>query len=290
MLMLMTCRLAALVIVCRVFAAPSSLRAQAELQGRVRTGANHPIANAVVWIPALNLRTVSDSQGKFRIEKIPSGDFLVLARAVGYRPDSTVTGFDGNEALVRDIVLSAALNELPTVAVQGKAEVIVRGQLAEYQARKERGIGHFLDGELFQGAEQRLSDVLNGRVPGLIIQRGAGSRAWASSGRGTSPAKCGLCKIQKGDLLDKTDISNGAPLACYMDVYLDGSRVYSSASSGQSAELGVSPAMPLFNLNALNPKSIRAIEVYSSTAQIPPQYMRMGVGCGVMLIWTTSAR
>jgi len=77
-------RLATTVAACLMAAAPPTLGAQAELQGRVLSGAKRPIANAVVWIPALNLRTVSDTQGKFRIEKIPSGDFMVLARAVGF--------------------------------------------------------------------------------------------------------------------------------------------------------------------------------------------------------------
>ena len=43
---------------------------------------------------------------------------------------------------------------------------------------------------------------------------------------------------------------------------------------------------PLFNLNTLNPQHIEAIEVYTSAAQIPTQFIRTGKDCGVMAIWT----
>jgi len=82
-------------------------------------------------------------------------------------------------------------------------------------------------------------------------------------------------------MLDNVDIAAGAPLACYMDVYLDGARVYVSGSAGK---------MPLFNLNTVDPHNVRAVEVYTSVSQIPPKYVRMGNSCGVMLVWTRSAR
>ena len=276
-------RVTAAITVCVALVIPATLRAQAELQGRVLSGANRPIANAVVWIPALNLRAVSDTQGKFRIEKIPSGDFLVLARAAGFRPDSTVTAFEPNEALVHDIVLTTSVNELPTVAVSGESKVMVRGALAEYEDRKALGIGHFFDGDVFEKSnEQRLGDALNGRVPGMAIVAGKGSRAWATSGRGGTAGTCALCRApQRGEVLDNVDIAAGAPLACYMDVYLDGMRVYTSGSAGK---------MPLFNVNTVDPHNVRAVEVYTSASQIPPKYVRIGNNCGVMLIWTRSAR
>jgi hypothetical protein len=280
MVLRMTFRLAGTLLISLTAAASTPLRAQAEFQGRVLTNADRPIAKAIIWIPALDLRTVSDSAGKFRIGKIPSGDYLILARAVGFRPESTVTTFEPNEALVHDIVLQASVNELPTVAVSGKSEPLVRGQLAEYEDRKARGIGHFFDGDVFEKAnEQRLGDALNGRVPGMAIVSGKGARAWVTSGRGGTAGTCALCRASRAQMLDNVDIAAGAPLACYMDVYLDGMRVYSSGSAGR---------MPLFNVNNVNPHNVRAVEVYTSASQIPPKYVRIGNSCGVMLIWTRS--
>jgi len=158
---------------------------------------------------------------------------------------------------------------------------VPRGMMAGYDERKARGIGHFFEGDVFTAGERRLSDILVGKVPGMAIKRGNGSRAWASSGRATSNAKCGLCRVDRAEIVDKYDMAAGAPLACYMDLYLDGSMVYSSSSSRQ---------MPLFNLNSIDPLNVKAIEIYTSTSQIPPQFVRMGAGCGVMIIWTRASR
>ena len=67
---------------------------------------------------------------------------------------------------------------------------------------------------------------------------------------------------------------------CYLDVYLDGLQVYNVAMR----------TMPLFNLNTLNPVDIEAIEVYTGSSQIPPQYNKTAGMCGVMLIWLRDKR
>lgn len=261
---------------------PAGVRAQAELQGRVVSDSGRrPVVNAEVAVPRLQLRTLTDTLGRYRLPGIPSGEHMVVTRAVGFRPDSSATVFDGNETLVADVALKPPLPTLDAVNVRAAGGAVSRGLLAGYEERKARGIGHFLDGEIFDGQQRALGDLLGGTIPSLAIQRGKGARAWASSGRATTNAPCGLCRVAKADVLDKYDIASGAPLACYMDVYLDGTQVYSSASRNQ---------MPLFNLNHLDARTIRAVEVYTSTAQIPSQYLRTGAGCGLLMIWTTSAR
>jgi len=262
---------------------PTTAYAQSELQGRVLADSGRrPVANAAVELPRLGLRALTDTLGRYRLTGIPPGEHVVLTRAVGFRPDSNTTAFERNETVVADIALEPPLTTLAAVKVHG-AEVttVLRGMMAGYEERKARGAGHFLDGAFFDRPQRGLGDLLSGNAPSMTIQRGKGSRAWASSGRATTNAKCGLCRVDKAEILDKYDIASGAPLACYMDVYLDGTQVYSSASAGQ---------MPLFNLNSLDPRIIQAVEIYTSTAQIPPQYVRTGAGCGVMMIWTRSAR
>jgi hypothetical protein len=127
---------------------------------------------------------------------------------------------------------------------------------------------------------EKLGDVLSSRMPGLAIYRGKEMRAWAATGRVRKSAGCTLCSVPAGELLDPADIAAGAPLVCYLDVYLDGLQVYNSAMR----------TMPLFNLNTLNPIDIEAIEVYTGSSQIPPQYNRTAGMCGVMLIWLRDKR
>ena len=256
---------------------------QAELQGRVLAdGSRRPVANAEVAVPRLELRAVSDSLGRYRLSKLPPGEHLVVTRATGFRPDSSVTALDGDETLVNDVLLEVSVNALEEVRVVGASDPVMRGHMAGLEDRKAAGIGHFFDRRALESDQnRRLSDILTGKVPGVAIRTGNGGRAWATTGRANTNATCGLCRVSKADILDKYDIASGAPLACYMDVYLDGAVVYSSGSGKQT---------PLFNLNRLDPRNIEAIEIYTSTAQIPAQFIRTGGGCGVMVIWSRMSR
>jgi len=78
-----------------VFLSPSDSRAQSELQGRVLADTSRrPVPNAEVSIPTLDIRTASDSLGRYRLLKVSPGEHLVITRAVGYRPDSALTTFE----------------------------------------------------------------------------------------------------------------------------------------------------------------------------------------------------
>lgn len=251
--------------------------AQAEIQGRVLTERDRrPLMNAEVSLPRLNIRSFTDSLGRFRLQDILPGKLLVVTRAVGFRPDSTVTLFVSNEALVRDVVLQVSVNQLPTVAVRDTSRPVSRTKMADYEQRRAAGIGRFIGRELLEKNENHwIADIIAANVPGVVVRRGpTGSDAWASSGRTTSTAKCGLCRSADA-MLDPTDIAAGAPAACYLDVYFNGVLLYDS-----------SRRMPLFNLNSLLPSDVEGIEVYTGAGQIPTQYNKTSGACGVMLVWT----
>lgn len=252
--------------------------AQAELQGKVLADSGRrPVVSAEIAIPRLELRTTSDSLGRYRLQRIPRGEHVVITRAVGFRPDTSVTAFDGDETLISDVLLEPPVTALPTVAVREVSKPLARGKMRGYEDRKAGGIGHFIGRELLAKDEnRRVSEVLASNVPGLSIYRGTSSKAWAASSRTASSAKCALCRVSKYEMLDAFDIAAGAPLACYLDVYLDGAQVYNSSARNT----------PLFNLNSINASEIEGIEVYTSAAQIPAQYNKTAGGCGVMLIWT----
>jgi len=276
--------------------AGTDVRGQAELQGRVLAqGSRTPVVNAQVAVPRLGVQAISDSLGRYRLLNVPPGEHLVVTRATGFRPDSAMTTLDADETLINDVVLATAVNSLDEVRVVGKSAPVMRGRLAGYEDRKAAGIGHFITREALEREQnRRLSDILAGRVPSLSIRTGNGSRAWATTGRANTNAACALCGVSKSDIMDRYDVASGAPLACYMDVYLDGAIVYSSGTAKLAATSsktsGVSTGQPLFNLNRLDPRHIEAIEIYTSTAQIPAQFVRTGSGCGVMVIWTKVSR
>jgi hypothetical protein len=265
-----------------VLALGSSAAAQAELQGHVfAEGGRRPLTNAEITVAGLSLRSETDSLGRYRLPHIPRGEHLIVTRAVGFRPDSNLTAFDGDETLVADIVLDTLVTTLQPVAVHGSREPVRGGKMVGYEERKALGAGHFIDRDVLDKQEnQKLGDVLSSRMPGLAIYHGKEMRAWAATGRVRKSAGCTLCSVPAGELLDPADIAAGAPLVCYLDVYLDGLQVYNAAMH----------TMPLFNLNTLNPRDIEAIEVYTGSSQIPPQYNKTAGMCGVMLIWLRDRR
>ena len=164
---------------------------------------------------------------------------------------------------------------MDTIRVSG-ATGSTPAKLVGFVERRRLGTGHFIDRAMLESLpNQSLANILQ-RVPGTIIKRGLSARAWIISARATSTGKCAFCAETSVEVLDPADLAAGARVACYMDVYVDGTLVYDASSR----------RVPLFNLNSISPGEIEAIEVYTSAAQIPAQYNRTSGGCGVLLIWT----
>lgn len=259
----------------------SRLLAQAELQGRVfADSTRRPVMNAEVAIPRLRLQTVSDSLGRYRLRDIPRGEHVVITRAVGFRPDSSRTTFDGDEALLVDIRLRRPVAALEAVRVRAVGIPFERGKMSGYEERKATGIGRFVDHDVIVKYEDRRTSELLSMVPGIDIRPGSGAKAYAVSGRTRLSGRCALCRTIRDDNQQQSNIGQPTGGLCYMDVYLDGVAVfYTQGASGG-----------LFDLNILNLKTVEAIEVYAGGAQVPAEFNRTSGGCGVIVIWTKVPR
>jgi hypothetical protein len=259
----------------------SRVLAQAELQGRViADSTRRPVMNAEIAIPRLSLKTLSDSLGRYRLREIPRGEYLVITRAVGFRPDSSRTTFDGDEALLVDIQLRPPVAALQAVRVRGAAVSFERGKMSGYEERKATGIGRFVDHDVVAKYEDRRTSELLSMVPGIDIRPGSGAKAYAVSGRTRLSGRCALCRTIKDDNQQQSNIGQPTGGPCYMDVYLDGVAVFYT----QGAAGG------LFDLNTLNLKTVEAVEVYAGGAQVPAEFNRTSGGCGVIVIWTKVPR
>lgn len=252
--------------------------AQAELHGRVLADSSRrPVFGAQVSSPSLKRQPVeSDSAGRFVLAGLPAGSHLIVTQALGYRPDSTMVDFAPSETVVQDVILMRKTAQLSEVRVNATPVRYLTGKMAGFAERRAQGIGQFLDrADLEKWRTRRTSDIVASSGKGIDVRRGK-SKAWAVSGRATSSGKCAFCRDRPLDVLDPADLASGATPACYMDVWLDGSLVYDSASR----------KAPLFDLNSIDPDAIEAIELYSSAAQLPAKFNRTGGGCGALLIWT----
>jgi len=229
-------------------------------------GSNKPVPVAEVRIPAQNLVTHSDSSGAFRFAAVAAGNFDITVRKLGFAPLSTLMTFVTGDSVDVDLLLDVVRTRLPEVAVTAAAAML--GQLAEFEARRASGLGHFVTPDQLEKADgSRLSELLS-RAGGARVVQGNTNAAWVSGSRGVSS--------RLAPAMNEMDRRKGAkPGLCYSAIVLDGSFVYQGLS-GES----------LFDVNSLNVQDLAGVEVYSGPATMPAKYNGTRVTCGLVVIWT----
>jgi iron complex outermembrane receptor protein len=247
---------------------------QGELRGRVLTDSGRAgVPDVRVILPRLGLEAVSDSAGNFRINAIRPGEYALVLRAVGFRPETTTVEIEPDLVIVRDYTLRPAVTSLPEQRIEGEQSPAFTGKMGAFNERRKFGNGYFIDRSMIAKDEERgmrTGDVF-AKVPGVRVIRGQ-SKAWVASGRAINNGGRVFGRGSGGP--SRADLIAGARPACYMDVYLDGVQL----ASGEPTDL--------FDVNSLQLSAIEGIEVYASASQVPAKYNKTGRGCGVMLIWT----
>lgn len=190
----------------------------------------------------------TDSTGVLRVPVPRVGSYRVEVRSLGYAPYDTVVYWAGVPGLA--VLLSRISPVFDTVRVKAS---MPSPFLAEYVARRARGIGRFLAPELFaETRDTHLSLMLASRFAGVravpLDSRTDRYRLISTRSRGG-----GVAKAQ----------STGP---CPVDVYLDGMR-YDE------------------DLDAIPPREVAGAELYSM-GQAPVQYRRSYGACHVLLLWS----
>jgi outer membrane receptor protein involved in Fe transport len=134
-----------------------------EVRGKVLNTTNSPIAGVIVTLNQQQNKT--DDSGNFSFDHIPSGQFIIAARAVGYTAYiDTLTKTD-NESLFLTITLLPTDHQLEEVVVQGKTD---------NQKAKEKTIRAIVI-DTKENAEQpvTLAELMN-RAAGIRIRQSSG--------------------------------------------------------------------------------------------------------------------
>jgi Carboxypeptidase regulatory-like domain len=220
------------------------------IDGIVADSSLAPVQAAFVSILGTSIRVGTGPNGRFRITKIPVGQYLIIVKRVGFHPTSSVVEVSSSDTLRLSYTIERApVTVLDPVVVSEHAPL---AKLSEFEKRRRLGVGEFMTAD--QIKEQ------NPVYPTELIRRFKTVSVSPNRSKAT-PEYYALSAREGG---------NPSLGACPMQVFLD--------------EV---PLPTPFNLDLLpSPREIVGIEVYAGSSTIPPQYNGPNRGCGVILVWT----
>lgn len=102
--------------------------------------------------------TITDNQGKFKIQINQNGNFLLKVGSLSYKTRTEIITIKNNQTLIKNIELFPEFETLGEVVIVGEQEIAIQ---------KGDTISYNLD-KLTTGNEQKLKDVIK-RIPGLEI-------------------------------------------------------------------------------------------------------------------------
>jgi hypothetical protein len=190
----------------------------------------------------------SDEEGRFSIDSVDQGEILLGLRRIGYTPiTAEVQVRDGPSSDLR-FSLPAVPFQLDDIVVEGKrATYFGFGRMRGFAQRRRSGIGKtFTRSEIERWRPHQLSDLMR-RVLGARL----------------TPSRFGQNRVT---FRDQASGFRGA--RCSPDIYVDGMLLRGWA---------LDDAMPIENVGA--------VEVYSSWASIPAEFLSLDA-CAVVVIWT----
>ncbi|WP_284350503.1 carboxypeptidase-like regulatory domain-containing protein [Roseisolibacter agri] len=232
----------------------------AVLRGTVRTAAGLPVAGAevrVVDASAATVTAVTREDGGFVLRGLPPGVRNVEARAIGFRPVRTRVVLAGGRVTPVALALGADATVLATTRVTARrASAMAEG----FERRLASGAGHFVTRADLERWRPTSTLEAVAMVPGVrLVPNGTGTQFGAT--------QIAIPRALTGPLTNAT---------CRAAIYVDGVRWI--ADAGQPLETLVRPA------------ELYGIEVHTTLASIPLEYMAPDAGCGVVLLWTRRSR
>jgi TonB-linked SusC/RagA family outer membrane protein len=127
-----------------------------------------PLTGATVSIPALHIGAITKLNGTYIIHNVPAGKHKVEAKLLGYTTISRTVTTTGSGDVKEDYALTVS-------PLQGQ-EVVVRGLNGEVDLHKlGNTIGYVGGGQIAQENTPAAIDALEGRVPGVVVQKNSGA-------------------------------------------------------------------------------------------------------------------
>jgi TonB-dependent SusC/RagA subfamily outer membrane receptor len=206
------------------------------ITGRVTDSATgEPLKGVIVSIKGRDIKVLTNAKGGYTISNLPPGTYTVMARLLGYREQSQEVTLSAGQPLRVDFALRMGVSNLQQVVTTASGA----------QRRVETGNDITVlnvDSLLTTMPVRNVTDLLETRVPGLIVTR--------TSGAPGSPTRLRLRGTSSARL-------NNDPI-----VIVDGIRLYSAQSDTRNQNLASTSYGTPSPLEDIDPHSIETIEVF----------------------------
>lgn len=226
-------------------------RGRASVRGTITTIDGRGLAGAVVRVIGSGSQVRTAANGSFLIADAGNGTQTVEARAIGYSPSRTSVVLRDGDVMPVSMMMARQRVQLDTVRVMAGREI--PPQVRAIERRWQSGVGTFLDARTVrEKATIFLTDALRGLNGVSVFQVGG-----------------------YGQKVMMRSPFNGAE--CEARLVVDGQVV----PPGQVANISID--------ELAKPNEIAAIEVYPRANLVPPEFVTVEAGCGVVVLWTKRA-
>lgn len=126
----------------------------------VSASGNAPIAGATVQLDTTDWRTTADSAGRFELDNVDTGTYVLHIKAIGYEEGAWRLSLHPDHVTTHSFELTPQAIELPGVAAHGKTPLSQRRYL-DFERRRATAGGAFLTQEDIEKANPAtLVDIL----------------------------------------------------------------------------------------------------------------------------------
>ena len=251
---------------------PSPTPAQSVIAGTVRRDSTAaPLAAVEVLLEGSPRRTLTGTEGRFVLGGVAPGEYVILFRAVGFRPlrERILVGVEDTVRVAASLV-PQGVQRLEELDVTGRVPA-PRGIGREaFDERRKLGFGKFIDSaEMRRSEVRRPSDMLRG-IPGVNVVR---FRECEDSRR------CGPVEERAASsrgMQSMVMMARPGMDYCWMSVLLDGNPLYLSGSSRPPPDFS----------RDFRVSDLESVEIYRSSAEVPTEYGGTAAQCGVIVLWS----
>jgi len=140
------------------------------ITGVIGDSVNMGIVGATVSVVGASGATVSATDGAYRLQAIPAGDQTIVARRIGFRPESVTVKIIPDSVLTVDLRLQSTVQQVAPVVITS-SRVRYTGRMRGFNERRDRGIGRFFTAADIDKRKPRVVTDLLRMVPGTRIGR-----------------------------------------------------------------------------------------------------------------------